>query len=316
MQNENIETNDSDTPKETCGDSGIASSEKKHTQVPSSIVKIQELVDSFCKQEITKDKEERSAQIQHGLGIANDLFKELGKFEKNFNHIFAYVCIGMGLVFLKLKKLNKGSGVNWEEWASVNSPQISQRSRIDYMALAERTDCHQYAILGTDRLLMLIRATKNHTSDNRIGDFLKKYSIVCDDSSRDTIKDFKHEVDTAINLNKLENLGITADPKLVKALTRFLPKFKTPVMDKLKTINDSKGDVNLYLSTLVENKGKEPVVHSKSKALRDFNTMGQKLVQVADYLLQNDDAIENLDANIVLELLEKLNAVKEAANIE
>jgi len=184
------------------------------------------------------------------------------------------------------------------------------------MRLADRQDCHPYYILGSERLLMLIRATDGYATDDKIGDFMRKHEITFDPESRDELKQFKRQVDAALNTERLEKVNVDADPRVVKTLTQYIPAMDNNLLMTSKAIVESGGDVNEYFKKLITNKGKEKSPFEINKATADFNSSGAKLLQIIDYIMKNEDTVETLDAEIVTELTERLVKLKSFANIE
>ena len=119
------------------------------------------------------------------------------------------------------------------------------------MKLACRQDCHRYFILGSERLLMLARATETYGSDDKIGDFMRKYGITFDQESRDELKKFKLQVDAALNRERLEKVNVNADPLIVNTLTRYIPAIDNNLLMTSKSIAESGGNVNEHFKKLI-----------------------------------------------------------------
>ena len=287
---------------------------ENHTLVDNA--SIFDNITDFLERPIPRDEAEKKVMVKSGI-------KLLGKFTSLFemaeicvDAVFTMYKIKRGLILVKMKQLVRKAGESWDAWATTHVPYISQRTRIDEMKLGSRSDCHPYYVLGSERLLLLIRATEGQKSDNPIGDFMKKHRIRFDPKSGKKIKKFKVSVDTALNMEKLEKVGVKADGKIVHDLTAHIPEMDKKLISTTKAINDSGGDVNEYLKRLVLTKGKEADPFEGQKASADFNTTGEKLIHIINYVLKNDDAIEYLEGDIVTELLEKLTELKKLANIQ
>jgi hypothetical protein len=210
----------------------------------------------------------------------------------------------------------KKAGQSWDAWATIHVPYVSQRTRIDSMRLASRPDCHKYFFLGSERLLMLVRATEGYKGEDPIGVFMMKHGIRFNPHSS-KIKKFKWAVDAALNTERLEKVGVTtADSRIVKALTQYLPSMDNHLLMTAKAVADANGDVNRYFEKLVVGKGKEQSPLEGSKAVKDFNASGEKLIQIINYMFRNPDTIETLNAEIVTALQDKLAELKKLANIQ
>lgn len=267
-------------------------------------------VDRFINTPIPDDANERKNLLNVGVDLLLEFSKKVDKAYQGMEGVFAVYAIKLGQLLHYLKRLTKRLGVReWERWASENLKFLGQRTRINYMQLASRPDSHAYALLGMERLLLLIRATQDWKGDDRVGDFLRKYGIKFDPESRETLKAFKTKVDTAINLEKLEKLelNVPADPKLVEGLTEHRHIFDKDLLTTIKKIDDSKGDPNEYLNRLLINKGKEKDPFEGSKVIQDFNDAGARLLNILNFMEQHSEAYDTVEVEIVDELVEKLN---------
>lgn len=255
-------------------------------------------------------------QVPVAQQIVKDIMKEVNRIESGTSYFSTKFKILMGILFNKLKRCVKKPGQSWNKWATEHFPDISERSREDYMFLARRNDCIPYDFLGMDRLLMLTRATENYDEKDKIGEFMRKHSITHDCGTKQSIKDFKHEIDTALNVERLGKLGITADQQNVKTLTRYHPTFDNKLLSMLEAVQNSGGVVDQCLDRLIANKGKDPQLFVNSKDPRDFNSMAVKLSQIIDTLISNQDAQEVIDVKIFEDIYLKLRKLKKVANIK
>jgi hypothetical protein len=287
---------------------------ERHTLIANHSISGQ--IDNFIATRIPEDEASRNAMANAGIALLNEFDTALNKAESGVEAVFAKYSIRRGLIMLKLKQLVKKAGQSWDAWATIHVPYVSQRTRIDSMRLASRTDCHKYFFLGSERLLMLVRATEGYKGKDPIGEFMMKHGIRFNPLSS-KIKKFKWAVDAALNSERLEKVGVTtADSRIVKALTQYLPSMDNHLLMTAKAVVDSNGDVNRYFEKLVVGKGKEQSPLETNKAARDFNASGEKLIQIIDYMFRNQDTIETLNAEIVTVLQEKLAELKKLANIQ
>jgi hypothetical protein len=273
-------------------------------------------MDNFISTPIPQEEAAKSTLVNAGLKLLNEFNTYVNKAEGGVEAVFAKYSIRRGLILLKLKQLVKKAGQSWDAWATIHVPYISQRTRIDNMRLASRSDCHKHFYLGSERLLMLIRATENYKAEDPIGDFMTKHGIRFNPHSN-KIKKFKWAVDAALNAERLEKVGVnTADRQKVKALTQYVPSMDNNFLMTAKAVVDSNGDINRYFDKLIVGKGKEQSPLEINRAVRDFNASGVKLIQIIDYMFRNQDTIETLNAEIVISLQEKLAELKKLANIQ
>jgi hypothetical protein len=273
-------------------------------------------INDFINTPIPQQATDKVNLAKAGLALLNEFNGMFNIAENGVEAVFTKYSIARGLILIQLKKLVKKAGQSWDVWATSNIPLLSERTRIDNMRLAYRSDCHKYYVVGSERLLMLIRATEEHKVDDKIGQFMTNYGIKFNPESRDEIKKFKSEVDAALNTEKLEKVGVKAKPQNVKTLSQYIPSMDNSFIMTSKAITDSKGDIDQHFEKLILNKGKERSPFEVSHAVKDFNFSGAKLIQIIDYMFRNEDTIETLDAEIVVELQEKLTQLKELANIQ
>jgi len=268
-------------------------------------------VERFISTPIPENKDDRKKLLDLGVDLLEDFSKNLSKASHGWEGVFTVHAIREGELLVYLKRITKKIGIReWDKWATENLRFLGQRTRINYMQLASRPDCHQFALLGMERLLLLIRATQDWKGNDRIGDFLRKYQIKFNPESRETLKAFQTKVDNTINLEKLEKLNVPADPKLVEGVTEHKHIFDKNLLTTLKRISDSNGDPNEYLNRLVINKGKEKDPFEGSKVIQDFNDAGARLLNILNFMQEHSETYETVEVDLVDELIEKLNEFK------
>jgi len=276
---------------------------------------ILEQVETFIRTPIPEDKKEKRKLLDFGIDLLQHFSKKVAKAAHGMEAVSTVHDIRLGELLLQLKRLTKKLGLReWDRWATQNLPFLSQRRRIDLMRLASRTDSHAYALLGLERVLLLIRATEDWQGNDKIGDFLRKYGIKFDPESREMLKTFKMAVDTAINLKKLEKMNVSVDRELVEGLTEHKHIFDKDLLTTVKKIADSKGDPNEYFKKLVVNKGKEKDPFEGTKVIRDFNEAGARLLKILDYMEEHQEAHEAVEVEVIEELIEKLIGFKTKIN--
>lgn len=268
-------------------------------------------VETFIRTPIPENKRERKILLDSGIDLLHHFSRQVNKVSHGIEAVSTTYFMRLGKLLLQLKQILKRLGLReWDQWATQNIPFISQRARIDYMKLASRIDCHPFALLGMERLMLLIRATEDWKGNDRIGDFLRKYEINFDPESREMLKTFKMAVDTAINLEKLEKLNVPVDPKLVEGLTEHKHVFDKDLLGTLKKITDSKGDPNEHLNRLVINKGKEKSPFEGQKVIQAFNDAGARLLNTLNFMEEHSEAQGTVDEELVEELIQKLSVLK------
>lgn len=227
--------------------------------------------------------------------------------------------IRLGATLNELKFLVRMSEESWEEWAAENLPFVGKRNRQKCMLLARRVDCHRHTNLGVDRLEMLCSATKDSDAENPIGAFMSRHGIAVDETADVDLEEFKLQVDTALNREKLERRHIQVSPEVVETATREGKSFDKGFLKRLSNIQRDGGDPEAYLrdpsSVRQEKEESEPTVEDKTN---DFITLSNKMIWMVDDILKCPDQISKIEPDFINELIEKLTELQTAAtmNIE
>jgi len=261
---------------------------------------------------LTWQRECENAEIDPSqLLIQGIEFLKLGNQDYNsFRHLFwrydAEWFIYLGGVLLKLKDLVKKSGLVWGAWAEINLPFIKKRTRERMMNLARRKDCHRYMILGSERLDVLCSATKGLEGDDPIGAFMLNHGIQFDPTQEFDLDEFKTSVDVALNKDRLLKNGIEVDIEKIKALTVTGRSLDQSLIQKMKDIKESGGDLNIYLDKIAMTGGGDSD-EVDGKRLQDFNTLSNRLILTIDYLIKDhEDEIDKLDKETFVKLVKQL----------
>lgn len=250
--------------------------------------------------------------LLEGVKLMEEGYADFNSFKHLFGRYDAEWAIHLGSNMRQMKFLAKKAGYMWEAWAAEHLAFIGKRNRSSFMNLARRVDCHKYALLGVDRLTVLCSATAESKEDDPIGSFLQRHKITFDPKKEFDLAEFKTNIDTALNNEKLIKNGITADQKLVRDLTTTNAKFEKSLIQRLKDVQKSGGDVNTCLKSLSINKGQDATETEWERRLTDFNSLSNRLSQTIDYIIRDDDQLEKVDVtslNILLKKLVKLHKI-------
>jgi len=273
-------------------------------------------INEFLNTPVPESESDRKSLAKQGIELLKEFNTKFNIAENGVDAVFTKYCIYRGQILIHLKKLVKKAGQSWQSWSTIHVPFVSERTRIDNMRLAYRQDCYAYYFLGSERLLMVIRATEGYKVKDKIGHFMVKHRIKFNPDSREQLKHFKHSVDTALNTERLEKVNVKATPQNVKSLTQYMPEMDNTFLMKSKAIADSGGDVDKYLEKLITNKGKERSPFEIIKSTADFNASGKKLIQIIDYMMKNENTVETIEVKIVKDLEHKISELKKFANIQ
>ncbi len=273
-------------------------------------------INDFINAPVPESESDRKTLAVRGIELLKEFNAKFNIAENGVDAVFTKYSIYRGQILIHLKKLVKKAGQSWQAWSTIHVPFVSERTRIDNMRLAYRQDCYDFYFLGSERLLMLIRATEGYKGNDKIGQFMVKHGIKFNPDSREQLKHFKLAVDAALNTEKLEKLNVSATPQNVKSLTQYIPVMDNNFLMNSKRLADFDGDVNQYFETLITNKGKERSPFEIIKSTADFNASGKKLIQIIDYMMKNENTVETLEVRIVKDLENKLSELKKFANIQ
>jgi hypothetical protein len=258
---------------------------------------------------------DRSKLIKSGVEFAKKIAKDMNELINFTAKDVAKRAIHLGMIFLQLKEMVKGTETPWTVWADENLHFIGERNREKYMGLAKRKDCYPYAFLGVDRLDLLCSVTKDSKEDNPIGALLTKYDIRFDEQAEVNMKDFKDSLDSVLNNERLLKNGIAVDFPLVKNLTLNKFDFDKSCLKELKHIEESGGSAEARLRKLSMNNGKETDEDDGEKRIQDFNTLSNRLIKTIDYIVKDSGQHSKVDQNTFSRLLEKLAELQKLVNL-
>lgn len=219
--------------------------------------------------------------------------------------IFARYAINVGTLCNHDKDLVKKSGLNWEEWA-VEHIRLKERSRQKYMRFASRRDCHDYAIVGLERLNHLVAVTEGMTSEDPIGDLLREFKIPLEPDEETNLEEFKTRVDGALALIRARNSKVEIDLDLATSLIALGVKFDQKLIKDLVRIKNSEGDPNLHLKRLQANQGKEESPVDEDKELERVNEALRKVSTSLENLRKKFPKMPELVRKLNIALLQRL----------
>ena len=272
--------------------------------------------ENLCRSEDTNPKE----LMEQGVTILHESFADYNSLRHLFGQYDAKWAIKLGGILINQKKLVRKAGLEWGEWAAQNLPFIGKRTREKFMNLAKRRDCHQYSFLGVDRLDVLCSATKesdDENESNRIGAFMTKYEIEFDPTQEFDPQEFKTQVDTALNRERLIGKGLPADPVYVRDLTVAGKEINGSIIKKMKDIQECGGDPEAYLKNLTLTSGQSAKDDDEGETtVIDFNNLSNRLIRTIDYLIKDkEDEIVKVDPGTFEKLLKKLEMLQKLAPV-
>jgi len=167
---------------------------------------VQELLQDQDKEQVVRRALRLAALFERQINVA--ICKNDGK--------FVLFRIQMGKCFIKIQELVNQRGKEWVKWVKENIKFLSLRSVQDYMRLARTPQIEKYAMLGKERLIILLRALEKAQKlivEDPIGSFMAENGIQFDPEAENDFDEFKIQVDVAMISQRLVNEGITCIPR-------------------------------------------------------------------------------------------------------
>ena len=249
-------------------------------------------------------------KLTAGLDLLERSFVQSNKAWNGVEGVFTDYAIEQGKTLHILKKLVKKDGGKWGVWAAENIKCMSERTRQDYMLLAEREDAHPYSWAGKQRLLLLISATKNMEGDDPIGDLLREYGIEIEVEGEMLLSEFKAQVDAALATSKVRKAGVNVDFEKMKGVIEVGVKTDNQFIKNLDNIQKSGGDPNNHLERLHMNQGQEENIFEPENRYESFVKLAAKMKSTITAMLRHAELAGVIDFAQVQSLEVKLAELK------
>jgi len=253
--------------------------------------------------------------LTEGIEILNKEVALLNSFMSLARRDEAKRAITIGKMLNTLQALTRKAKLKWGAVCAEHITFMSQRNIDLYSRLADRVDAHQYSFLGIDRLDRLCAATANDVGlvEDPIGSFMSRHNITFNPEAEFDFDNFGLDVDTALNVDRMTKIGIKgADLALVKENTRKQRKFDGAMLQDLKCIQKSGGDINVHLLNLTLGSESDDTVPEDEKRPKAFNDTSARLLQTIDYIIRHPEQIDKIDSGIFQNLLKKLLLLEKA----
>lgn len=214
------------------------------------------------------------------------------------------------------KEKSKDERIGWSNWANENIKFLEERSRRNYMLLAEREDCHPYFYLGSERLLHLIGATKGEENDT-VSDFLKKHELEFDPRSNpednpQLVKQFKDKVDAALAVEKgNEKYGLELDLLKTQGLIALKFKIDNRFFENLKLIKDTGGNLDEHLERIKADIEEYGPSGKPTSVKESFDKLASRLKSRISEIIDDANLLRGIDKELLRSLVETLNQLKE-----
>lgn len=138
------------------------------------------------------------------------------------NAVNAYYAFMQGTRLRKIQRL-RGNEKDWIKWIAEKLPNLKKRSREKYMSLASVPSVENHLEYGVERLAEYgsIYSSKSEDEKTAMGpdpfmDYMKKFNI----PMNTTLEERKIHVDAAIEVTKLNTIGVEFDPEVMVSFLR------------------------------------------------------------------------------------------------
>jgi hypothetical protein len=261
-------------------------------------------VDDFLNPETEFDSDEEKLEAGHDL-----LRRYFSQHNRSWSAVlgtFAGYAVDIGRILHELKALVKACGKKWEPWAAENLVFMKPRTRQAFMQLAAVPGIDGYLHLCKERLLLLDSATKPYTSDDPIGDFLKRHDLYFDPEAEIDLDAYKEAVDIALDHDRLKNAGVVVEKDSIRKYKMDGKKIDASLIKVLKAVQKSTGDPNKSLTDPLTDDDDD----SGEKRVQSFKKLAVSLLGTIAWIVGHPDYLDQVEADKIDELEEKLGALK------
>jgi hypothetical protein len=221
--------------------------------------------------------------------------------------------IRLGMLFNFQKILvKKRLDCNWTEWFAENYDKSLLRSIQDYMRIAAIPNAICYAVFGKERLNQILKQIGKPTGDDPIGQFLQDNGVEFAPEAEHDYKELKIVTDIAIARQKLnsEDLEEVSDEKIA-ALIRSSLELTTTIINQLKLVQSTQGNLGQYIDNLIASGGKaEPIQTPETKA-KSFKKTLDRFIDQTVTALDDDQYLGEVDIELCRQLLEKVQQLEQ-----
>jgi hypothetical protein len=253
--------------------------------------------------------------LSAGRRLFRRCFKQFNKSWNGITGTYTHYAIQLGRLLLVLKDLVKKCGHKWEPWAAEYLPFIKARTRQVYMRIAAVPSIETFASFGIERLNEIVSVIKGFEGRNPIADFLATHDLRFDPEAETDLDEFKEKVDLALDSERIRKAGIEVSLDSIHQYKQDGKKVGASLINVLKAVQKSGGDPNRHLidpSEVEDNDGERRV--------QSFKKLAVSLLGTIDWIANNRDFIDKVDADKIDELTEKLSVLKrlvtEATSVE
>jgi hypothetical protein len=251
--------------------------------------------------------------IEKLKGLAVSYSKHVDFQESTLGGTVTKYRIRQGMLFLILKKAVKVAGHKWKEWFKENLNARELRSAQEYMKLAKKPIIMNYAVVGKDRLLKILRLNGNGSKevDDPIGDFFKSRKLAFNAESDTDLDEFKFKVDIEINHSRLLEADINEISKgMVEELLKSGNQVTGLLIKELQFLKKDRGDLVAYMEAVINNGGRAAPVDNPKRKAESFTWAADRFLKAIDTALTSGDMFAHISAETLKELKAKIAKIE------
>jgi hypothetical protein len=170
---------------------------------------------------------------------ALELLQKLEIGTNNFDQSSGQIALQQGKILNALKKQlqmkSKKKRFGWAQWAQAKVKFIGKRKMQNLMYLAEKTPSYSYAALGVERLLKLLRVTKDRNETDPVTSFFLEHGIPIPENGVPLSVGIKATVDDAIAAVKASRTYENPVSQTILKFHRGAKKVENAITSILKT---------------------------------------------------------------------------------
>ena len=147
-------------------------------------------------------------------------------------------------------------------------------------------------------------------SDDRIGDFLKPHGLYFNPEAEIDLDAYKEAIDIALDHNRLKNAGVVVEKDSIRQYKMDGKKIDASLITVLKAVQKSGGNPNSALTDPITDDDND----SGEKRVQSFKKLAISLLGTINWIVKNQDFINQVDSDKIEELENKLGELKRLKN--
>ena len=266
----------------------------------------------------TKDikEEEGLALLDELKAISNEYVARINEAENTSMGIIDKYRFRWGAILNQQKRIvTKVLNKKWLEWFRENYDFSLLRSAQNYMKIANVPKAVNYAFLGSERILEVIRRIGKPTGDDPIGDYLAETGIDFDPEIKTDYAELKLNTDIAIARDKLDSAGLEVVPTgIIADVIGSGIELKRRHIEDLKLIQSldktTEKDLLDHIEAIMATGGKTPPISTPERRAEQYKKDIERFIDKTTDALDDGTYLDNVDRETYLRLKDKVLALE------